>query len=468
MRRTLAVLLSVGLIVSAGSGTASRVFGAPDPINAQELQGYLDKSYQELFDLAPTLNIEASAFARLGALLDKAEQTCVGRFEKQEKQAAKQVKDAEKRLRQDTGTLSPPERQARHCEVEHLRAQREQIRMLAKHAVPLAYRNRAAKLALLRDWPRDLAEIRRSIADGSAHAREHGDVADIGVREVGRNQEKDVEVGRQAVEEMRQANVMPPPVDSELIQSYVRTLGERIAARSDLRVPVQVEVLDSPEVNAFALPGGFLFVHRGLLERADDEAQLAGVLSHEIAHAAARHGDRMMRRAAWSSLLFQAAQIGTSVLTGGISSIGAYYAYQYGFTGLGLLMSLDLLGVSRDFELEADQLGVQYAWNAGYDPSGFVRFFDKMATTEGHVNGSSWFRTHPPFYERMLKSQREVMYLPSKDDLVVTSPEFHGMKEELAQVVAASPPSPGTLAGRCPAPEKLEYDAAQPAKGLCP
>jgi hypothetical protein len=460
-------LLSVALIVSAGNWAAPHVLGAPDPISAEQLQGYLNKSYQELFDLAPTLRIEASEFTRLGALLAKAEQICVGRFKKQEKQAAKQLKDAEKRLRNETGELTPPERDARHCEIEHLRTQREQMRMLAKHAVPLAYSNREAKLRLLQQWPRDLAEIERSIADGSAHTREHGDVADIGIREVGRGQEKDVEVGREAVREMRQANVMPPPVDNELIQSYVRTLGERIAARSDLRVPIQIEVLDSPEVNAFALPGGFLFVHRGLLERADDESQLAGVLSHEMAHAAARHGDRMMHRAALSSFLFQAAQIGTSVLTGGISSIGAYYAYQYGFTGLGLLMSLDLLGVSRDFELEADQLGVQYAWNAGYDPSGFVRFFDKMATTEGHVTGSSWFRTHPPFYERMLKSQREIRYLPPKDDLVVTSPEFHEMKAELAQVIAANRPSPRTPAGRCTTPEKLEYDPAQPIALLC-
>ncbi|MBI3262866.1 MAG: M48 family metalloprotease, partial [Acidobacteria bacterium] len=362
------------LIFSPGSWATTRMLGGPDPANAQSLHEYLTKSYQELFDLAPALKIGESEFERVGALLAKAEATCVGRFDEKEKQAAKQLKDAEKRLRRDTGTLSPPERDARHCEIEDLRAQKEQMRMLAKHAVPLAYRNREAKLRLLREWPRDLAEIERSIADGSSHSREHGDVADIGVREVGRGQEKDVEVGREAVREMRQANVMPPPVDNEVIQSYVRALGERIAARSDLRVPIQVEVLDSPEVNAFALPGGFLFVHAGLLERAEDEAQLAGVLSHEIAHAAARHADRMMHHAAWSSLLYQAAQITTSVLTGGISSIGAYYAYQYGFTGLGMLMSLDLLGVNRDFELEADQLGVQYAWNAGYDPSGFVRF----------------------------------------------------------------------------------------------
>lgn len=117
--------------------------------------------------------------------------------------------------------------------------------------------------------------------------------------------------------------------------------------------------------------------------------------------------------------------------------------------------------------LEADQLGVQYAWNAGYDPSGFIRFFDKMATTEGHVSGSSWFRTHPPFYERMLKSQREIRYLPAKDALVVTSPEFHRMKEELVQVIEARRPSPKTPAGRCDAPAKREHDPAPPIEPLC-
>ena len=467
MKRALAVLVMVGLIFGRGSGASTRVSGAPDPVDAQQLQTYLDRSYQGLFDLAPTLRIEQAELRRLDALLDKAEEICVSRLKRKEKEVAKQLKDADSRLRRDTGTLSPPERQARHCEVGNLRAEREHLTMLAKHAVPVAYGNRHAKLKLLTEWPKDLADIKRSIADGSAHAREHGDVADIGVREVGPGQEKDVEVGREAVLEMRQANVMPPPVDSELIQNYVRALGERIAEHSDLRVPIEIEVLDSPEVNAFALPGGFLFVHLGLLESVEDESQLAGVISHEIAHAAARHGNRTMTRAGLSSMLFQAAQIGTAVLTGGISSIGAYYAYQYAFSGLGLLMSLDLLGVSRDFELEADQLGVQYAWSAGYDPTGFVRFFDKMATTEGHATGSSWFRTHPPFYERMLKSQREIMYLPPKADLTVTGPAFDGMKVELAQFVRNHQSGPKRPAGGCVAPKKLDYDRAQPIELLC-
>ena len=102
------------------------------------------------------------------------------------------------------------------------------------------------------------------------------------------------------------------------------------------------------------------------------------------------------------------------------------------------------------FELEADQLGVQYAWNAGYDTSGFIRFFDHMATTRGYVDGSSFFRTHPPFYERMVKTQREIMFLPTQDDPVTSSAEFAAMKAELEKMV--------TLAG-----EAEEHDAARPS-----
>lgn len=473
MRRTLAILLSVSLIVSPGSWGTSPVFAAPDPVSAQQLQGYLTKSYQELFDLAPTLNVAESEFARLEELLERAEKTCKDRFKAREKEYEKQLKEAGKRLRRETGDLTEAERRGRHCDIQHLRAQKEQVRLLRKHAVPVAYSNRQAKLKLLQEWPQDLAAIQRSIADGSYHDREYGDVLDIGIREVGRGQEEDVEQGREAVRQMKQADVMPPPTKSELIQTYVQRLGERIASHSDLRVPVHIEVLNSPEVNAFALPGGFLFVMRGLLEEAEDESQLVGVLSHEIAHASARHGHRLVSRSSWASFIYQTAQIAALILTGGVSSIASYYAFQYGFMGLGLVLNLDLLGVSRDFELEADQLGLQYAWNAGFDPAGFVRFFDRMATTKGYVDGSSFFRTHPPFYERMVKSEQEIMYLPPRDQLVTNSPEFDRMKAELAKVIAAAEaeederPSLNAPVEGCGEPDTLDYDSDQPIEALC-
>ena len=473
MRRTLAVLLSGWMVISPGSWGTSPVFGAQDSVDAEELSGYLTRSYQDLFDLAPTLDVPESEFERVERLLERAEDTCDDRLEAREKSYEEQLKDAQQRLRRETGNLSDTERNARHCSIQHLRTQKDRTELLREHAVPVAYSNRQAKLRLLQQWPEDLVEIRRSIADGSYHAREFGDVLDIGVREVGTGQEEDVEQGREVVRQMKQADVMPPLVENEFIQTYVQNLGRRIAARSDLRVPVQIEVLDSPEVNAFALPGGFLFIQRGLLEAADDEAQLAGVVAHEIAHASARHGHRLSSRASWASLIFQTAQIAALVLTGGIASIASYYAFQYGFMGLGLILNLDLLGVSRDFELEADQLGVQYAWNAGFDPSGFIRFFDKMATTEGYADGASWFRTHPAFYERMVKSQREIMYLPAKDELVTTSQEFDRMKEELVSVIEAAEaeaeerPSLVAPVEGCEPLEELKLEPGQPIELVC-
>ena len=140
------------------------------------------------------------------------------------------------------------------------------------------------------------------------------------------------------------------------------------------------------EINAFALPSDYLFIERGLLEAADDESELAGVIAHEISHDTARHLNKLMKGSRIASIFYQAAQIAAIVLTGGVAVIGIYYALQYGFYGLRLVLNLKLLGVSRDYKLEADQLSDQYAWNAGYDPSGFIRLFDKMATKKATSN----------------------------------------------------------------------------------
>src|SRR5207253_9498263 len=148
-----------------------------------------------------------------------------------------------------------------------------------------------------------------------------------------------------------------------------------------------------------------------------------------------------------------------------------YYALQYGFYGLSLVLDLKLLGVSREFELEADQLGIQYTWNSDYDPSGFIRFFDKMATKEGYVNGLGWFYDHPPFYQRMVDAEREIMFLPKKDNLVKQTTEFGQMKKELTTVTAAAKEEeknrPSLVAPEqgCPAPEKIEYKPGQPCSG---
>ena len=139
------------------------------------------------------------------------------------------------------------------------------------------------------------------------------------------------------------------------------------------------------------------------------------------------------------------------------------------------MLSLNLLGVSRDYELQADQLGVQYTWNAGYDPTGFIRFFDKIATKKGYVEGVSWFRTHPPFYTRMLDAEREIMFMPKKSGYIVTTTAFQQMKKELAKVEKAAAkdeknkPSLYDFAKDegCPVPKKIEFEPGQPIEQLC-
>src|SRR5262250_2480946 len=125
---------------------------------------------------------------------------------------------------------------------------------------------------------------------------------------------------------MKRTGLMPPAVADKAIQQYVNSVAQRVAQRSDLKVPLHIEVLQSREINAFALPGGYLFIERGLLEAADDESELAGVLAHEMAHDAARHANKLMKKATIAGMFYQAAQIAAVVLTGGAAGIGTYYA----------------------------------------------------------------------------------------------------------------------------------------------
>jgi len=470
LRTFWAFALSFALLFAPFAGAAESSGKDPSSVPLSE---HLKKSYLELFELSPKLAASTSEIERTRKSLERAEKSCVKRFQQRAKDHEQKLREVQKRLRRRTGELSEAARNELHCEIQNLRVLKSQDEVLAGHAVPTAYENKQAKLDLIEKWPAELEKIKREIEEGKHHGRRFGDVHDIGFREIAPGQEEDVKRGQEAIRQMKMTGMMPPEVENETVQNYVRDLTERIARHSDLRVPAKVAVLNSKEINAFALPGGFLFIQRGLLEAAEDESQLAGVVAHEIAHAAGRHGHKLMKKATISGIIYQAAQVAAIVLTGGVASIGAYYALQYGFYGLGLVLSLDLLGVSRQFELEADQLGVQYAWSAGYDPRGFIRFFDKMATTAGYVNGLSWFRTHPPFYERMVHSQREIMYLPEKEDLIVSSPAFDEMKKELEKVTAAAEeeeegrPSLRAPEADCPPPDKIEYEDGQPIETIC-
>jgi len=444
----------------------------PEPMTP--LRALLQKPYVELFDEAPTLQFTSEEIAAQRKALEQGRSACVRRFKDHARQYGKQIDAAQKKLKKETGSLSEEERNRLHCNIQNLELLRSEAQALSGHAIPTAYENLTAKLDLIEKWPAVSKQTQQQIADGSYLKRRWGDVKDIGFREIAANQQDDIKKGQQALEEMKRTGLLPPEVEDKAIQAYVNSVAQRVAQKSDLKIPLHVSVLQSREINAFALPGGYLFIERGLLETADDESELAGVIAHEIAHDAARHSNKLMKRATIAGIFYQAAQVAAIILTGGAAGIGLYYALQYGFYGLGLVLDLKLLGVSRAYEMEADQLGIQYAWNTGYDPAGFIRFSDKMATKEGYVNSASWFRTHPPFYQRMADAKREISFLPPKPEMVVQTKAFEQMKKELAPIAAAAdkeeigkPSLKMPQEQGCQPPKKLEYTPEQPIEDLC-
>ena len=474
-RRCIATGLSVLLVVLPWYPTRAESQATPTAEPEQStLHQNLQKPYEDLFQLAPSLNFSASEVEQERQALKRAEDSCRSRFKEHGKTYSRQLDAARKELKASGAKLADEPRRDLHCKIQNLELLRSETDVLSGHAIPTAYDNLSAKLDLIQQWP---AQQRQALADldsGAYQNRRWADVKDIGFREIASGQKDDIKRGKEAADELKQVGMLPPELESKPIQDYVRTVAERIAKNSDLKVPLHVSVLQSREINAFALPGGYIYIERGLLEAADDESQLAGVIAHELAHDTARHSAKMMKRATIASIFYQAAQVAAILLTGGIAGIGMYYALQYGFYGLGLVLDLKLLGVSRDYELEADQLGVQYAWKAGYDTSGFIRFFDKMASKQGYVNGVSWFRTHPPFYERMVQTQREIMFMPKQSERIVQTSEFLKMKEDLAPIAARAEKEeigkPSLLMTReegCKPPPKLEYSPGQPIEELC-
>ncbi len=247
----------------------------------------------------------------------------------------------------------------------------------------------------------------------------------IGNRNVGKginfySLEKEMALGRQLAQEVRrQAKILDDPIITE----YVNRLGQNLVRNSDAKVPFTFEVIDGPEVNAFALPGGYVFVYTGLIKMADEEDEFAGALAHEIAHVAARH---MTRNATKGQL----AQIGTIPLSIALGGWGGYAARQA--AGVGIPMSL--LRFQRKDETEADYLGVQYMYAAGYDPNGAVSIFEKLEALQRKEPGavSRLFATHPMDADRISKTQEEIQkILPSRPNYVVTTSEYTRIRERL-------------------------------------
>jgi Zn-dependent protease with chaperone function len=473
--RGLLALACAGLMLGNTSGCATHRAALPEvaPPKAifDPLREELKKPYLTLFETASKLEYSEAQIAQMREYLNQAQDYCVGRFENVQKEYQRRLDEAQKGLKKKG--ITDAERHGLHCDIQEARNLRGQAEVIARTATPVAYDNQRGKLELIQKWPAQWQEIRASIADGSYKTRRWGDVDDIGFREIEKNQAADIKLGEEAVRDLKQSGLMPKELEDAAVVDYVNAVAQRVAAKSDLQVTLRVTVLNSKEINAFAFPGGLVFVERGLLEAVDDESQLAGVLAHEMSHVVARHGRKLMTKAQMASVAYQMAQIAAVILTGGAAGIGTYYAIQYGFYGLGLAIDLTLLGVNRDFEGQADRLGIQYAWNAGYDTSGFIRFFDKMATKAGYVNSASWFRSHPPFYERMVESEREIAYLPKRSNPIVDTTEFAAMKRALAGAVAKadeeSRQKPSLLAPEqgCPPPSKLLYEPDKPIEAIC-
>jgi beta-barrel assembly-enhancing protease len=261
------------------------------------------------------------------------------------------------------------------------------------------------------------------------HDGSRSDVDAIGNRKVGGrgmgdwySLETEIKTGKQYAMQVEQSVKL---VQDPVVNEYVNRIGQNLVRNSDAQVPFTIKVIDSDEVNAFALPGGFFYVNSGLILAADEEAELAGVMAHEIAHVAARHGMRQMTRANW-------AQIGTLplIFIGGGIGYGIYQA-----AGLGL--PLTFMKFQRNFEAEADYLGLQYMYKTGYDPQAFISFFEKIQAKEKKKPGTlaKAFASHPQTPDRIEKSQQEIAtILPAKAQYVVSTSEFDDVKSRLATI----------------------------------
>lgn len=247
---------------------------------------------------------------------------------------------------------------------------------------------------------------------------------DIGARGMGNwySTDSEIRMGRQYAAEIEKSTKF---ITDPVITEYVNRIGQNLVKNSDAKVPFTIKVIDSDEINAMALPGGFFYVNSGLILNADEEAELAGVMAHEIAHVAAHHAARQMTRANY-------AQLGTIplIFIGGWTGYGIYEAANIG-------IPLTFLHFSREFEAQADYLGVQYMYRAGYDPQAFISFFEKVQALEKRKPGAvaKAFADHPQTPDRIEHSQEEISHiLPAKDEYTVTTSEFDDIKARLARI----------------------------------
>jgi hypothetical protein len=247
---------------------------------------------------------------------------------------------------------------------------------------------------------------------------------DIGGRGLGNWYSTDTEIkmGKTYADQVEKSSKL---ITDSVIDEYVNRIGQNIVKNSDCKVPFTIKVIDSDEINAFALPGGFFYVNSGLILNADEEAELAGVMAHETAHVCAHHAVREMTRMNY-------AQLGTIplIFIGGWTGYGIYEAASIG-------IPITFMKFSREFESQADFLGVQYMYRAGYDPQAFITFFEKIQALEKRKPGAvaKVFADHPQTPDRILHTQEEIArILPPRDEYMVTSSEFDDVKARLARI----------------------------------
>jgi predicted Zn-dependent protease len=256
------------------------------------------------------------------------------------------------------------------------------------------------------------------------------DVEAIGNRNVGKgvnlfSLEREISLGKSLAQEVERSSKL---IDDPIVTEYVNRVGQNLVRNSDAKVPFTIKVIDSDEVNAFALPGGFFYVNSGLVLRAQEESELAGVMAHEIAHVCARHGTKN----ATKGELMQLASIPAMIFIP--YSMAGYAMYQ----GLNLAIPLTFLKFSRDAEREADFLGLQYMYKAGYDPNSYVTFFERIQADEKRRPGTipKVFSTHPPTPDRIENTQKEIArILPARNEYIVTSSEFDSVKGRLRNIM---------------------------------
>jgi predicted Zn-dependent protease len=255
--------------------------------------------------------------------------------------------------------------------------------------------------------------------------KQKDDISRIGDRDVGRcinfySIEKEMALGKQlADEERRQAKLVEDP----LIAEYVNRIGQNLVRNSDAKVPFTFQIVEGEGPNAFALPGGFIFVYTGLIKIASEESELAAAMAHEIAHVAARH----MTCQATKSQIANIASIPLSVLLPGW---GGYAARQ----GAGVAIPTALLHLGRQAESEADYLGVQYMYAAGYDPTGAISIFEKIESLNRRQPGlvDKIFSTHPMDADRIDKTEKEIArILPGREQYVVNTSDYVAIRERL-------------------------------------